>query len=892
MIIPRGNTSRIKKLRVRWQLKLANRIYRSPGKILLSVLLLSLVAGFFTFQLFKDVRTDFATLLPENDRSVLHVKEATERMGGVMNILVSIHSPDFEANKRFAEDFAKVLKDYPKELVRFFDYNTREAEQFFKDRLFYYLTVSELKELRSTLQKRMQKTRLDALGLDLEEESDPNQGLKRVLKKIFEKYKGENPFGANRDGYFTDKTGENLAMLIRPTGDSADLQFSRTIVERLNTDIKKINPTKYHAKMEVGLAGTHVALLENFSSIIQDTVQTAALAIFLVLGSIFLYYRSMRMVVMLCIGIVVGILLTFAVTYFKIGYLNQQTAFLASIIIGNGINFGLILMARYLEERGKGTAFRRSYNRAIFYTISATAMAAFATSLSYSILSATTFRGFSQFGFIGGMGMVFCWFALNLVIPCCLVLFERLKPQSVHKIQKFIERDNALKLAQWISRHRLLLTRTMYVLVPLSVAATLLYASKDRFEYNLKKLTLKVSEGAGTENYYMRRLDKVLGNSSNASMLIAYNRTEANKTALSLEKKIADAKTQGHPLYLNSVQWLDKFYPQEQSEKFAVIRDLRRLFKPKYLSMLSPEEQKWGRVAIQALKAEPFPTRELPEMLQRIFREVDGTIGRVIFVAASQHAVLSNIQDIIKIGKEIEQSVTLAPTEKLSQGQVLFASDSMIFLDVLENVATEGPLITVLCFLAVGALIALGFRRAKDSLLVFAFLAFGMLSFIGTLFVYGIKLNFFNFITIPITIGIGVDYAINVYYRYKVDGKRSITDAVASTGSAVFLCSWTTIIGYGTMLWAKNQAMVSFGLMAVIGEISCLIFALVFLPAWLGVKESERTQKLGAQVIPTTPAAPIQKTTAPQKRTKKRSVSANRASDTKGKSVSKKKKTK
>lgn len=642
--------------------------------------------------------------------------------------------------------------------------------------------------------------------------------------------------------------------------------------------------------MEVGLAGTHVALLENFSSIIQDTVQTAALAIFLVLGSIFLYYRSMRMVVMLCIGIVVGILLTFAVTYFKIGYLNQQTAFLASIIIGNGINFGLILMARYLEERGKGIAFRRSYNRAIFYTISATAMAAFATSLSYSILSVTTFRGFSQFGFIGGMGMVFCWFALNLVIPCCLVLFERLKPQSVTKIQKFIERDNALKLARWISRHRVLLTRTMYVLVPLSVVATLLYASQDRFEYDLKKLTLKVSEGSGTENYYMRRLDKVLGNSSNASMLIAYNRTEANKTALSLEKKIADAKAKGDPLYLNSVQWLDKFYPQDQSEKFAVIRDLRRLFKPKYLSMLSRDEQKWGRVAIQALKAQPFQTHELPEMLKRVFREVDGTMGRVIFVAASQDAVLSNIQDIIKIGKEIEQSVTLAPTEKLSQGQVLFASDSMIFLDVLENVATEGPLITVVCFLAVGGLIAFGFRRVKDSLVVFAFLGFGMLSFIGTLLATGIKLNFFNFITIPITIGIGVDYAINVYYRYKVDGKESITAAVASTGSAVFLCSWTTIIGYGTMLWAKNQAMVSFGLMAVIGEISCLIFALFFLPAWLGVKESKRAQALGVQVIPAAYAASVQKTTTPGKRTKKQSVSQKRASNTKVKSVAKKNK--
>jgi predicted RND superfamily exporter protein len=209
-------------------------------------------------------------------------------------------------------------------------------------------------------------------------------------------------------------------------------------------------------------------------------------------------------------------------------------------------------------------------------------------------------------------------------------------------------------------------------------------------------------------------------------------------------------------------------------------------------------------------------------------------------VAASRDAVLSNILDIIQIGKEITSSVTLSPDKTLEKGKVLFASESMIFIDILANVSSEGPIVTLICFLAVGGLIWSGFRKLREFLIVYAFLSLGMLAFIATLQFFEVKLNFFNFITIPITIGIGVDYAINIYYRYKADHERSITDAVASTGSAVFLCSWTTIIGYGTMLWAKNQAMASFGLMAVIGEISCLAFALVFMPAWLGMREDRR----------------------------------------------------
>ena len=844
MKLPEKKHSKLRRALLKRQIGFSWAVFRSPGKILLGVLAVSLVSLFFTYKLFQDVRTDFATLLPENDRSVVHVKEATERTGGVGNIFVSVNSPDFEANKKFVHAYSALLEKYPKDLIKFFDFNTNETEKFFKDHLFYYLSVDELKELRASLRKRLEKTRLSAVGLDLDD-SNPDAHFKNVLKRIFEKHKSENPFGVNKEGYFTDASGENLAIVIRPTGDAADQKFSRAIIDRLHADIKALNPQNFHPKMEVGLAGTYVSVLQNFASVLQDTVETAAITILLVLASIYAYYRSLRMVAMLSAGVLVGILVTFAITYFKIGYLNQQTAFLASIIVGNGINFGLIQMARYIEERGHGLHLKRALNRSIFYTISATFMAAFATSISYSILSVTTFRGFSQFGFIGGIGMVICWLALTVMIPCFIVMFERWRPQNVQKIRQFIHRDNARKFASLIHRNRKVLTYIMYVLVPVSILGTMLYVSKDRFEYDLKKLTIKVSEGSGSEQYYMRRIDKVMGNGSNASMIIAHDRAGAHETALALEKKISEAKKAGKPLFISSVRWLDQFFPQDQQEKLVIVKDLRRLFLPKYLAMMSAKEREWGSVALRALKQDPFTTEQLPEMVLRFFREVDGTLGRVVFVAANNEAVLSNILDIIKIGNEISSAVTLAPGATLEPGKVLFASESMIFIDILANVSKEGPLVTVICFLAVGLLIWSGFRKLSESLFVYTFLAFGMFTFIAALQFFEVKLNFFNFITIPITIGIGVDYAINIYYRYKVDHKRSISDAVSSTGSAVFLCSWTTIIGYGSMLWAKNQAMASFGLMAVIGEISCLTFALVFMPAYLGMLEGRRKHVSG-----------------------------------------------
>ena len=67
--------------------------------------------------------------------------------------------------------------------------------------------------------------------------------------------------------------------------------------------------------------------------------------------------------------------------------------------------------------------------------------------------------------------------------------------------------------------------------------------------------------------------------------------------------------------------------------------------------------------------------------------------------------------------------------------------------------------------------------------------------------------------------------------RYREE--RDIVHAVLSTGAAVALCSWTTIVGYGSLLAARNQALHGFGGMAILGEVACLMAAIVALPAVL-----------------------------------------------------------
>jgi predicted RND superfamily exporter protein len=55
------------------------------------------------------------------------------------------------------------------------------------------------------------------------------------------------------------------------------------------------------------------------------------------------------------------------------------------------------------------------------------------------------------------------------------------------------------------------------------------------------------------------------------------------------------------------------------------------------------------------------------------------------------------------------------------------------------------------------------------------------------------------------------------------------------------MCSFTTIVGYGSLLFADFQALQSFGRLAVSGELACLSGALLLLPALLHLLKRRST---------------------------------------------------
>jgi predicted RND superfamily exporter protein len=178
---------------------------------------------------------------------------------------------------------------------------------------------------------------------------------------------------------------------------------------------------------------------------------------------------------------------------------------------------------------------------------------------------------------------------------------------------------------------------------------------------------------------------------------------------------------------------------------------------------------------------------------------------------------------------------TLREVAQRTDPEAQVAGPLILTADIIETITRDGTFAALLSFGAVALLTLVILRSAWDAIWVVGSLCLGTLWMAGAFGALGIKLNFVNFVVLPITFGIGIDYAVNYYQRYRQAG--SAEQALRASSGAVALCSATTIIGYSALLIADNRAIFSFGLTAVIGELTCLSAALFALPALLMWRE-------------------------------------------------------
>ena len=119
--------------------------------------------------------------------------------------------------------------------------------------------------------------------------------------------------------------------------------------------------------------------------------------------AILLAFRWWRALPALALPLFVGTVWGFGLASLVVSSLGSSTAFLGSIVVGNGVNPGILLLARHLEERRRGTPVPAAIAAAVAGTWRGTLAGAVAAAAGYASLTLTSFRGFRELGVIRGV---------------------------------------------------------------------------------------------------------------------------------------------------------------------------------------------------------------------------------------------------------------------------------------------------------------------------------------------------------------------------------------------------------------------------------------------------------------------------------------------------------
>jgi len=830
---------------------------RRPLTVLLLVLATLLPTGFLASRL--SLRTEFTELLPDGKRSVIEARRIAERLSGKTSsgaggstLSVVAQSENVEVLKRFVDTLAPQIRKLSPQLVTSVQDGSRDVQDFFRAHKHLYADLSDIQKIHDDVVDRydyeVQKKGGMDLGLDDTASSDgaskadaPPPLDARALEERFQKKIAEaQKLQPGTDGYYIGQSkGKTYGvLLVRSPLNSMDARAFE-LRSQIQTLVNAMHPQTWDPKLTVGYSGNLITTAEAKHEISQDLVQIGGAGVAMILGAILLFFLRFRVLACMGLTIMVGCTWSFAGAYLGVGYLNLASGLMVSIITGNGVNFGIIYMARYIEARRAQESIAEAILTAHRETHIATLAAAGAAMVAYGSLAVTNFRGFKHFGAIGGMGMTLCWLATYLLLPALLVVTERVRPMFGRGPSWRSKARGFYGYPFVWAAQRAPRAITLFGILSgvLTIAISVRYFAEDPMEYNLRTVLSGRAQRQTEAVALAGRVDDVVGRAGQDGRAIVVDRVDQVQPLVAELMKRRDAVPADMRPFEKIVTVFD-ILPKEQAKKIELLREIRdRLERGHKRGFVSDQDYSKINEYIPAQLA-PIEIADLPDPIAQPFIDHDGVRGRIVYIVPTAGQSVYNAHYLQRWADSFRET-------HLPNGDVIYGSgDPVVFADVLQSIREEAPKAIVLSFVGTLAVIFLVFRGRKNGLLTLGVLAVGLSWLVAFLYFEQIKLNFLNFVTLPISIGVGADYALNIMKRRELTNDADLPGALVETGGAVVLCSLTTTLGYVALMFSMNGATQSFGLTAAAGEVTTLLAAVLLLPAilfWMSKRKASAT---------------------------------------------------
>ena len=812
-------------------------ILRFPVLVLAVGLVLSVIGVRQALTLTID--TDIATLLPPSFKSVQALRKLQDTVGAETTVDVAIHSASFDANRRFAEAFVPQMMamQAPEGGAYFTRVDFKRDVRFITENALYFATFDELDRLESFLRGQAQQARdaSNPLRVNLfQGASDSTQAARNAEGDRLKRDLAQLALGE----YLLSPDSTTLVVRFYPLGSQTNIGYVETLYADVDSLVAGMRPTTYAPDLTITPAGRLLRNTIEVRTITNDVQRSFGSGVLAVILSVVLYflYKSiqaktggrfvLRVVfseiartpvtaLLLTVPLLMSLTWTGGLAALVFGKLNLLTSTLGLVLFGLGIDYGIHFFARYAEERGLGKSVADAIEETFTSTGVGIAVSAGTTASSLFVLQIAQFRGFSEFGLIGGTGIVFALVSMLTMLPALIVLAERTRLINLrtHGVASEFEPERRFPFSRTILAVSLGLIVVSIYLVP-----------RVTFEYNFSKLEPEYDE-------YFRRSEAfqpVFGQSERHNP--AYILLDESSDVRPVSDALKDLASRDSLIL--TVESLQERFPTDSAtatRKLARLAEIRAILTDPFLSADTTGQVDRLRQAASATA--PIPLDSVPAFITRPFMTRQGTVGN--FVIVFPRGNMANGLRSMRFSEIIGRVTTP------SGDQFYAASTQLIAADMLSLMQDESWIMVALTLLLVVVLVVLSFRSARWTIIALSPLAVGLLWMLGGMVVGGISLTFYNLVVLPTVLGVGNDGGVHLSHRYLEEGKGSIRKILRTTGEHVTMGAVTNMIGFGGLLMSSHPGLRSIGVLAVLGIGTTLASTLIFFPALIQVAEDQ-----------------------------------------------------
>ncbi len=162
---------------------------------------------------------------------------------------------------------------------------------------------------------------------------------------------------------------------------------------------------------------------------------------------------------------------------------------------------------------------------------------------------------------------------------------------------------------------------------------------------------------------------------------------------------------------------------------------------------------------------------------------------------------------------------------------------SLVDKEISESVAKGQNFSLVFAFIAIAILISLIFKHYEAGLLGSLPLVFAVLCTFGLMGWLGLELNIVTALLSSISIGLGVDFTIQVFWRIRwelANGNNypeSVKATLKTIGRGIVINAFAIMLGFSALFLSGFPLVRLFGFLIILSVSLCLICALVLIPA-------------------------------------------------------------